>query len=246
MGKEYILVTGATSGIGAALAQALVRDGVPVVACGRNRERLDAFMKLGGGITLTYPYDLTETGALEESLTAFLQAHACNIRGFVHCAGVYPIAPLRMMSDADAHDVMDVNLFSAMAVLRTLTKKRVNHGALASVVMVSSTSSVRGTQGMTAYCASKGAVESFVRAAAAELAPHVRVNAVRPGAIPTEGGQGLSEGAKAMLDHPEEHGYLLGQGRADDVVSMIRYLLSERARWITGQCFTVDGGLTAH
>ena len=95
MDRDYILVTGATSGIGAALAQALVHDGVPVVACGRNPKRLDAFMKLGGGITLTYLYDLTETEALEESLTAFLRAHACNIR------------PLRgRVSDrAVAHDV---------------------------------------------------------------------------------------------------------------------------------------------
>ena len=99
---------------------------------------------------------------------------------------------------------------------------------------------------MTAYCASKAAIEGFVRAAAVELAPHVRINAVRPGAIPTEGGRALSEGAQDMLTHPRDYGYLLGNGSIDDVVSMIRYLLSDQARWITGQCFTVDGGLSAH
>lgn len=200
----------------------------------------------GGGITLSYPFDLTDTAHLEGSLTAFLADHACNIRGFVHCAGVYPIAPLRMMSDADAHDVMDVNLFSAMAILRALVKKRVNHGALASVVMVSSINSYRGASGFTAYCASKGAVDAFVRAAATELAPRVRINAVRSGIIQTHGTDEQTKEAQAIFQQPEAHGYLLGNGSTDDVVSMIRYLLSERARWITGQCFTVDGGLTAH
>lgn len=198
-----------------------------------------------GGV-LCFACDLQETAQLGESLTVFLQDHNVLVKGFVHCAGVYPIAPLRLMSDEAAHAVMDVNLFSAMAMLRVLLKKRVNHGALQSVVMISSTSSVRGTQGMTAYCASKAAVDGFVRATAAELAPQVRVNAVRPGGLATPGGLAMSEGAREMLAHPEEHGYLLGQGHVEDVVSLIRYLLSDRARWITGQCFTVDGGLTAH
>ena len=244
MAKGYTLVTGATSGIGEELVRQLVAAGEPVVACGRNESKLSALSHAGG--VLSFAYDLRDTAQLEESLTAFLQEQGCLIKGFVHCAGVYPIASLRMLSDAAAHEVMDVNLFSAVAILRALVKKRVNHGALRHVVMVSSTSSMRGTQGMTAYCASKGAVESFVRAAATELAPQVRVNAVRPGAIPTPGGYAMSEGAQAMFDQPEEYGYLLGRGSTADVVSMVRYLLSEQARWITGQCFTVDGGLTAH
>ncbi|MDY6268664.1 MAG: SDR family oxidoreductase [Selenomonadaceae bacterium] len=246
MGSGYVLVTGATSGIGEALARILLTAGVPVVACGRNRKQLDSIIKFGKGIAIPYLYDLMDTGCLERHFATFLQAHNVEIRGFVHCAGVYPIVPIRMMSDADAHKVMDVNLFSAMALLSAMMKKRVNHGMLESVVMVSSTSSIRGTQGMTAYCASKAAIEGFVRAAAVELAPHVRINAVRPGAIPTEGGRALSEGAQDMLTHPRDYGYLLGNGSIDDVVSMIRYLLSDQARWITGQCFTVDGGLSAH
>lgn len=151
-----------------------------------------------------------------------------------------------MMSDDDMHAVMDVNLFSAVTFLRVLTKKHVNHGVLRSVVMVSSINSYRGASGLTAYCASKGAVDGFVRAAAVELAPHVRVNAVRPGTIQTHEDGELTEEARAIFQQPEAHGYLLGNGRPDDIVSMIRYLLSPRARWITGQCFTVDGGWTAH
>ena len=122
MDQEYVLVTGATSGIGAALAEALTRDGIPVVACGRNQDILNRFMKIGGGITLGYEFDLRETGHLEEHFTNYLRVHSCRIRGFVHCAGVYPIAPLRMMSDDDMHAVMDVNLFSAVTFLRVLTK----------------------------------------------------------------------------------------------------------------------------
>ncbi len=96
---------------------------------------------------------------------------------------------------------------------------------------------------MSLYSASKGALDSFARSMAYELAPRVRVNTVLPGGIVTRGTQSLANGVNVPKD---ESGYLLGEGKVQDIANMIVFLLSEQARWITGQNFTVDGGKTTH
>lgn len=202
----------------------------------------------GGGVE-QYTFDLCNVSELAASLRTYLEKNAIRVKGFVHCAGVSPVSPLRLMDATAIQNVFAVNVFSCLEILRVLTAKRVNHGALKSVVLISSIASVRGAGGMSAYCASKGALDAAARALAVEMAPSVRINTVRPGALPTKilEKAGVSpEVAGDFCVHPEAHGSLLGCARLSDVTALIRYLLSEDGRFITGQCFTVDGGVTAH
>ena len=136
--------------------------------------------------------------------------------------------------------LFNVNLFSAMEIIRPLTQKRVNQGALRTITFISSISPRVGASGYFAYGASKGAVNAFSLALAVELAPAVRVNAVLPGIIGTEmntehfADAGFVEWVRAT--HP------LGLGRPEDVAEAVEFLSSDRARWITGQEIVVDGG----
>ena len=247
--KEFILVTGATSGLGLSLVEKLVEQGESVLACGRNFEHFPDLSKFGGGITKNYTFDLRNVSDLAASLRTYIEEKNIRVKGFVHCAGVSPISPLRMMNASAIQDVFAVNLFSAMEILRVLTRKRINHSALKSVVLISSIASIRGTSGMSAYCASKGALDSMARALAVEFAPKVRINTVRPGALPTDILKKAGVSPIVTEDfqaHPEAHGSLLGCGELSDVTELVHFLLSENARWITGQCFNVDGGVTAH
>jgi NAD(P)-dependent dehydrogenase (short-subunit alcohol dehydrogenase family) len=115
---------------------------------------------------------------------------------------------------------------------------------LRNIVFVSSTASKFGAKGFSLYCASKGALDSLMRALAVELAPGIRVNSVLPGGVRTE----MTE---SMFNDPQladrlSVNYPLGLGQPSDIALAIEFLLSDKARWITGQQLVVDGGRTVN
>jgi NAD(P)-dependent dehydrogenase (short-subunit alcohol dehydrogenase family) len=241
---EYTLITGSSSGIGEALARRLAREG-KLILHGRNTERLRAIRSglPNSDSHLIWRQDLEHTVEAGESLTALLSDSGALVVTFVHCAGECRILPL---ADSDAVAVarlFRVNVMSATTITRTLLKKHVNRGALRSIVFTSCIASRFGARGFSVYAATKGALDALSRSLAVELAPEVRVNSILPGRIRTRGSQSLSESEAASK---LTEGYLLGAGRAEDVAAMAQYLISDQARWITGQQFVVDGGKTAH
>jgi NAD(P)-dependent dehydrogenase (short-subunit alcohol dehydrogenase family) len=137
-----------------------------------------------------------------------------------------------------------VNYVAAQQIIATLLKKRVNPGRLRSVVVISSIWSQFGARGHSLYCASKAALDGMVRALAVELAPDVRVNSVLPGAVRTP----MAEAALAdpRIVEGLRQNYPLGLGQPADVAAAVEFLMSEDARWITGQQFVVDGGRTVN
>jgi len=160
----------------------------------------------------------------------------------IHCAAVAAVLPMRALEHRIVRKVMNVNVFSAIEIVRLLCSKKVNQGALKDVVLISSIYSIRGVKGYVPYATSKGALDSFMQCLALELAPDVRVNSVLPGAIPTP------IAARAFEDPnwvaAEEPKYPFGFGKVDDIAQTVCFLLSEGARWITGQKIIVDGGRT--
>jgi NAD(P)-dependent dehydrogenase (short-subunit alcohol dehydrogenase family) len=237
MGKTYTLITGASSGFGRSIAQKLAPSRRLILA-GRNAEKLEAVRK-----TLATPEhhllwvrDLSTLDRLGEELASRLTGKDIRVEHFIHSAGFTGIQLARAVEMTFVTRVFNVNVFSAMEIIRPLTQKTVNHGALRSITFISSIATRVGASGYFVYAASKGAVNSMSLSLAVELAPAIRVNAVLPGIIETQMTQEYFTNADFVAFYP------LGFGRPEDVADAVEFLSSDRARWITGQEIVVDGG----
>jgi len=234
------LLTGASSGIGAAIARRL-GSGRSLILGGRDADKLCAASDNGRHIV--WPYDLRDVDGIQASLSGLLEQRQVAVDCFVHCAGVVKVMPARLMDTPVVQEVMNVNVLSAIQILRTLLKKT-NQGALTNVLFISSTYSIRGVKGQALYAASKGALDAMMQSLAVELAPAVRVNSVLPGGVKTPMSQRAFEDPQHLEKMKQE--YLLRLGEVDDVVNVVEFMLSDKAGWITGQKIVVDGGQTAH
>jgi NAD(P)-dependent dehydrogenase (short-subunit alcohol dehydrogenase family) len=241
----FLLITGASSGLGREIALRLSTNHRLILG-GRDEERLQAVRAhcQTANDHLVWRYDLVDIDGLGESLTHFLHQHGAQVEGLVHSAARLDVLPLRGLTPAMVGETFRTNVFSALELVRTLTKKKVNHHRLSAVVFISSIASQFGAKGFSAYSASKGALDALMRSLAVELAPQVRVNSVLPGALRTSM-------TASMFDDPQlaerlAADYPLGIGAPSNIVDAVEFLLSERARWITGQQLVVDGGRTAN
>lgn len=242
-GKRF-LVVGASSGIGAAVTSALLSAGAVVLGLSRHmqagREKL---LEICDGETaqerlITADADATKGTAVEDAVAAFVQKQG-QLDGLVYCAGQASLAPLRVWSRQQYQETFDVNLWGAMAALKTVSKKKYSSPG-ASHVFLSSVSARRGQAGLAAYGASKAALESLVRTAAVELAAKgQRVNSLCLGWVETPMTQEAQCLGAGGIVAP------LGMGKPEDAAGMILYLLSDAARWMTGASLIVDGGYLA-
>ncbi len=241
--ENYLLVTGASSGIGKAIALKL-SEHYNVVISGRNIERLSETQQRSSNChkVLIWQYDLEKIDSLEKDLTDYISENNISISGFIHCAGYMKLLPLKMITPAYFQSSLNINLISASLITKTLTSKKANQAALNNVVFISSNISNYGAKAMSVYGATKGGLDSLMRCLAVELAPKVRVNSVLPGAVKTEM-TALIYDNKEIIDRINDT-YPLGLGTPNDICGVVSFLLSDEARWITGQQFTVDGGRT--
>lgn len=242
---QCTLVTGASSGIGREIAKGLSGER-RLILNGRDEQRLEETRAACRSPErhLVWPQSLDQLADIQRSFTELLARHQVRVNNYVHCAGTLKILPLRSIDIGYALEVLNTNFTSAFALMNVLVKKKVNEQKLRSVVFVSSIASQFGAKGFSIYAASKGALDALMKSLAVELAPDVRVNSVLPGAIETEM-------TKAIFARPEveerfKKDYPLGVGQPDDIVHVVEFLLSERARWITGQQLIVDGGRTVN
>ena len=232
-----ILVTGASSGIGRAIAQRCIAEGAGVLATGR---RAEALAELEGAET--YACDLLEPGAPEACVAAAV-ARLGGLDGVVHAAGtVLRGQDPRGSSDAEIDGILVANLAVPQRVARAAL------GALGpggSLVLISSQLARIGAPGYASYCAAKGGVDALVRALAVDVgADGIRVNAVAPGLVRTPmaylGRDDFDELVPAIAErHP-----LRRIGEPDDIAGPVAFLLSDASAWMTGQTIAVDGGYT--
>jgi NAD(P)-dependent dehydrogenase (short-subunit alcohol dehydrogenase family) len=243
MSETYALITGASSGIGRAVAKRLAAKS-NIVLHGRDEARLAEAAAACNSDRhhRVWRHDLGDVVGVADSLTGFLQNADAFVDCFIHCAGIATVLPMRAVDQKTAARSFNVNFLSAMEIIRVLLQKKINHGSLKNIVLISSTHAIRGAKGYSLYAATKGAVDAYMRALAIELAPAVRVNTVAPGAVRTpmaaEAFKDAAFVAQLQNTHP------LGIGEPDDIASAIEFLVSNDARWITGQTLVVDGGRT--
>lgn len=241
--RETILITGASSGMGQEMAVRFSEQ-YDLIISGRDADRLEHTKKMchSSGMHTIWQYDLGRIDGVEESLTQFLMDNNLVINYFVHSAGFMKTVPIKMFTVELFQSSFNINVIAAAMIAKVLTKKKINKGALKSIVIISSNISGFGAKAFSAYAASKSASDGLMHCLAVELAPVVRVNSVLPGGVRT-----------AMTEHMYQDeelirrmaaAYPLGLGESNDVFKAVQFLLSPDARWITGQQLTVDGGRT--
>jgi NAD(P)-dependent dehydrogenase (short-subunit alcohol dehydrogenase family) len=241
-----IVVTGASSGIGRATAITASRLGAQVLLVARNKERLqDTLLALENPGHLVEPFDLVNTEAIPDWMKSVARKWGA-LSGLVHCAGVEEVSPLRFLSLERFRHMQEVNVDSALWLLKGFRQKGVCQPD-GSVVLIASITGLVGQSGHTAYCATKGALIALAKAAAVELAPEgIRVNCIAPGFVE---GTGMTNALGCRLTDDQitrfRSMHPLGAGSASDVANGVSFLLSEAARWITGTTLVIDGGYTA-
>ena len=241
----YTLLTGASSGIGSAIARQLAPSR-RLILHGRNHAKLCG---LRGACPraedhLLWEYDLCDTSGIAASLTALLGERQIQVDALVHCAGALQLGAFRLLSRQVEESLFAVNVFSAMEIARVLRRQKPNRASLVNVVFISSGASLFGEKGNATYSATKGALDAFMKSLAMELAPSGRVNSILPGMV--EGGMSDLSRRDSSYDDVIRANYPLGLGRAVDVASAVHFVLSVYARWITGQQILVDGGFSVH
>lgn len=238
------LVTGGGSGLGRAIALLFAREGARVAIAGRRTAPLDsAAAAAPPGTILTLPADVTVEPDRERMITRTLEAFR-GLDILVNGAGILQGGTLES-TDAGVWDrSMDVNLRAVYALTRLAAPHLITRRG--SILNISSVAGLRPYPGVLAYCVSKAALDQLTRCLALELAPRgVRVNAVNPGVVMTDLHRtgGMSEADYAAFLERSQGTHPLGRvGQPEDVAALALFLVSERAAWVTGGTFSVDGG----
>ena len=233
----YTLITGATSDIGRQICHTLVEEGHTLLLSDLSEDALNEVKSSLKGNHKILPLNLSNVDESRTTLEIFIKENGIEVLYAVFAAGVFAIKPLKLINYEFVKKNFDIAIFSMLILTQVLMSKKTNGSNLKGIVMISSVSAVMGTKGYIIYSAVKASMLGMVKSLAAELSPNVRVNAVLPGAIRTRTTNFLYE----SQDSPNPR-YLLGDGKASDVSNVISFLLSEKARWITGQEIIVDGG----
>lgn len=241
---DIYLVTGASSGLGRAIALKINELGGRVIAVARDVERLRQ-TKLASKYSenlITVTRDLSSNmDDLPSWVLGIAKEHG-KLKGMVLSAGIQQTIPLQAFSVEEAKTLFDINYFANIALTRGFCDKRSNIGVGSSVIFLSSISSIRGVKGLLNYGASKGAVNSAVKAIALEVAKQgIRINSLLVGYVATEMLNELWSNYEGKKEEIEDQ-YPLGLGKTEDVANYVCFLLSDKARWITGSNVVMDGG----
>lgn len=241
--SQTAIVTGSAKGIGKGIAVKLAKDGFNLVLADFDEVELKKTVEelAKDGVKVEgLKTDVSSRNDVQ-ALVKFAVEKFESVEVLVNNAGIYPFKGFLEMTDDEWDRVLSVNAKSVFMLTQEVSKIMSENGR---IVSISSIASQVGFEGLTHYCASKGAINAFSRAAALELAhKKITVNVVAPGAVETPGANtsAMSEDAKkgmlAMIP-------LSRSGLPADIAAAVSYLVSPEASYITGQVITVDGGWT--
>jgi NAD(P)-dependent dehydrogenase (short-subunit alcohol dehydrogenase family) len=241
--NKTILVTGASSGIGRAIAIECSKMGATVVITGRNEERLiNCFNELVGD---SHHYVVADLANEEEIKTLVKGIGA--ITGVVHCAGIGISLPFQFCNSDKVKNVINVNLISPIELSYQILKAKKNSKTGFSIVFISSIAgNIVSYPGNSIYSASKAGISGLAKGMAIDLAAkNVRVNTILPGMIETPMIEGLSERvSQEALDTDKKRYPLERYGYPKDIAMGTVFLLSDASAWITGSNLVIDGGFT--
>jgi len=241
--SKVALVTGASRGIGAAIAKRLAKDGFRVVVnYAGNTDKAEAVVreiKEAGGEALAIQANVAEADAVKQMIKQTIDAFG-QLDCVVNNAGITRDGLLMRMKEADFDAVVDTNLKGAFLVTQAATRPLLKTSGR--IINIASVVGISGNPGQANYVAAKAGLIGLTKSVARELASKgVTVNAICPGFIETDMTDELTE---------EQRNLSLGQiplkrfGQTDDIASLVSFIASDEARYITGQTLAVDGGMT--
>ncbi|MFJ1254428.1 glucose 1-dehydrogenase [Cupriavidus sp. CuC1] len=240
------LVTGASSGIGLALAGGLARAGARVVLNARRKDKLDQAaesLRAQGADVRTVSFDVTQSTAVAEGI-ASVEADVGPIDILVNNAGMQRRAPLEQFEEAHWHELMKTNVDSVFLVGQAVARHMIPRGR-GKIINLCSVQSELGRPGIAPYTASKGAVKMLTKGMAIDWGPHgIQVNGLGPGYFKTE----LTQ---ALVDNAEFTAWLVGRtpsrrwGDVEDLIGAVVFLASNASDFVNGHILYVDGGVTA-
>ncbi|WP_045729013.1 SDR family oxidoreductase [Xanthomonas sp. GPE 39] len=231
---KTVLVTGASKGIGEAVARACANAGAHLLIAGRDTARLQAVLDaLPGQDHRLFAGDLSDAATVQR-----LAAESGPLDGVVHSAGIRGLSPMKLVSESFLTEVMTINYIAPTMLTRhLLARQSLRPGG--SIVFLSSIAALTGTVGVGPYAGSKAALIGMLRPLALELARRkIRANALCPGLVETS----LINEDKAWFEESRKR-YPLGIGEPDDVALACLYFLSDASSKVTGQAFSMDGGV---
>ena len=244
--EKVVLVSGASSGIGRAIAVMLGSQGARLILVGRNLDKLRRTSETLKGVDYRMvKLDLSKTEDIMPAVTE-VSSEFGSIYGLCHAAGVVGTLPLRSSKTDHIRAILDVNLLAGVELARVVTRRGVMEPDGGSILFISSIYGIVGKPGVVGYSASKGAIAAAARSMAVELAKrNIRVNVLSPGLVWTE----MTQEALSILSEENvkqiEADHLLRTGTPDDVARAAVFLLAPQNSWITGTDLVIDGGYTA-
>lgn len=239
LNEKTALVTGATGGIGGAIAKALHGAGATVGISGRNEEKLNALAAELGDRVHVLPADLSSSEGIDALVKKAVEAMG-RVDVLVNNAGLTRDNLSMRMKDEEWQQVLDVNLTApfklAKAVQRGMMKNRFGR-----IVNITSIVGVTGNPGQTNYCASKAGMIGWSKSMAQEVASRgITINCVAPGFIATAMTEALNDDQKERINATIPAGKM---GSSDDIAAAALYLASDEAAYVTGQTLHVNGGM---
>ena len=242
--RSYI-ITGAASGIGRATALLLSELGARLLLVDIDESKLLQVQSQCQGETDLLVLDLTDAQSIKMAITRKVATFG-KLHGYVHCAGLPYIAPIKVVNAEKAEKLYRLNVYAAIELAKVCSSKKVYAGEYGSFVLISSVYGLVGSAANVGYAMSKGAIISVTKSMAIELAQQgIRVNCIAPGFIKTP----MANKVDGMMDEDYDNRlnalHPLGLGQAEDIANAILFLFSDMSKWITGAVLSVDGGFTA-
>lgn len=244
MKNKNVIVTGASSGIGRATAEMLLRRGAQVALVARSRSALARMAEsVEGGQAFIIPSDLSNEEQANNAIAQAVESMG-SLDVLINAAGIIRSGRIEDTSLEMWDEMLNINLRSVFHLMKLAAPHLERAGG--NIVNVSSVTGLRSFPGVVAYCVSKAGLDQLTRCAALELAPKgIRVNAVNPGVVVSNlhRAGGMDEEAyAAFLDHSKSTHPLGRVGSPEEVAELILFLASDQARWITGVTVSIDGG----
>ena len=236
---KNVLILGCSSGIGRVTAELLGKEQANLYLVARRKERLQELAHVFPNVKKIYPVDLVEEGSVESIFTD-LKEQGVKLNGMIYCAGMADNAPMRLFDRNRFQEMLNINVFPFLESMKFFQSKKYSEDG-GSVVVISSLSTKRAEVGRGEYAASKGSIDGIIPVLAKEgLKRRIRVNAISPDFVNTE----LYEKMKQSFDVESlvKKKQPLGLIEPEAVAESIIFLMSEKAKYITGQILCIDAG----